>query len=737
MKKDVALQFNEKDFTFNKDEIGQLCIISKNKLASYKSDMQAPALPFICVYYLIGENESYTSVSFESDDDLISTGVVVTPNPQIMPTNVMLSSKPNVKEAEYKENSYPQQHIEYTGTHQMGGFKYLSFLVCPFSYDASENKLFLKKNITLTIETGTDLKKDPKAFQSTFKDINILPTLQNLVINIDDVEKLYDMSNLQSDGTDRSSLAGYEYSIITSNALKSAFQPLADWKTMKGIKSKVLTTEEINSQYPDNGMSLVSKIKHALQDYYNGTYSGLKYVLLGGDVSIVPSRMCYIKYIQSYKINYDSTPTDMFYACFNGNFEWDSNGNGIYGELDDNVDLSSDIVVTRVPVSTSSQALSFVNKIVNYEREPLTSNWQKNMFMSGHTLERWDSINNVSDAEIKADNFYSQYIQPYWTGIKTKLFNTCTGNNAWVLNQSSLQEKLAEGYAFVDVTTHGNAPHWVLRGSNRYTVNEAGSLNNIGRTIITTAACTTNAFDQLLCLSRTFIQNNNSGIIAYVGCSRTSWFYIPITMLGPSFEYNGEFYKGLFTNSHKKFGKTITDAKAQFIGFCSNDSTPYRWIMFGLNPIGDPEMPVYVNTPLRFNNLKISISNGTLNVITGESECTICVSGTNYYNVQDGSTASFSNVLDGYIVCVTKPGFIPFVATIRGSEYIQNTTLTGNNCFVATDVYAGYDVTTVVPQGSVIISDGNTEIYGTNSVTLKNNVTVQPGATLKITMGNQ
>lgn len=91
----------------------------------------------------------------------------------------------------------------------------------------------------------------------------------------------------------------------------------------------------------------------------------------------------------------------------------------------------------------------------------------------------------------------------------------------------------------------------------------------------------------------------------------------------------------------------------------------------------------------------------------------------------------------GYTVCVTKPGFIPFVATIRDTECIQNTTLTGNNCFVATDVSAGYDVTTAIPYGNVTISSGNTDIYGTNTVTLKNNVTVQPGATLKITMGNQ
>lgn len=246
----------------------------------------------------------------------------------------------------------------------------------------------------------------------------------------------------------------------------------------------------------------------------------------------------------------------------------------------------------------------------------------------------------------------------------------------------------------------------------------------------------TNAFDNDVCLSEAFIRNSNSGIIGYLGCSREAWGYADPADLGASFEYNGEFYKGLFTNSHKKFRRTIFDAKNLFIGYCSSYTT-YRWTMFGLNPIGDPEMPVYVDTPQNFDNLKIAFSNGTLNVTTGLSDCTICVSGTNYYEVSSGTTASFSNVVDGYNLCITKPGYIPFVATIRDSEYLQNTTLTGNNYIVAKDVYAGRDVTTAMPQGNVTISNGNTAICGTNSVTLKNNVTVQPGATLKITMGNQ
>lgn len=737
--KELVLHFNENNFTYDKNDAGQLMISSLTHPVTYSGDTQLPALPLIRINYLIGADESYRGISLEAEDELISTGVVIAPNPKIVPTDEIGLSYTNYPIANYKDITYPSQCIEYTGTHLMGGFKYLTFLVCPFTYDASAKNLYLKKDMTLNIETTQALSGFDKQSNASFKDISILPTLKSLVVNSEDIDRLYDTYNISKTG-DRSinpPPTDFEYLIITNNNLSSAFQPLADWKNMKGIRSKVLTTEYISSHYI--GINLVLKIKNALKDYYNGTYSGLKYVLLGGDVNIVPSRMCYIEYSPDDTTFYsNSTPTDMFYACFDGDFTWDGNGNGVYGELDDNVDLSPEIVVTRVPIATSSQASSFVNRIINYEKNPMSSNWQKSLFMGGHTLKKWDYNYHYSDSEIKADNFFSQYIQPYWNGERTKLFNTYSGDSANIFIPSEIQGKLEEGHTFADITTHGMPTYWSVRYFNHYYTSHAQSLVNSGRTIITTMTCNTNAFDNNICLSEAFIRNSNSGVLGYLGCSRKGWYISNwINMLGASFEYNGEFYKGLFTNTHKSFGRTVTDAKSLFISSCSNYNDVYRWIMFGLNPIGDPEMPVYIDTPQNFDKLQITFSNGTLNVSTGMNDCTICVSGTNYYEVSSGTTASFSNVVDGYNLCVTKPGYIPFVATIKDAEYLQNTTLTGNNYIVAKDVYVGRDVTTAIPQGNVTISNGNTVICGTNSVTLKNDVTVQPGATLKITMGNQ
>lgn len=109
---------------------------------------------------------------------------------------------------------------------------------------------------------------------------------------------------------------------------------------------------------------------------------------------------------------------------------------------------------------------------------------------------------------------------------------------------------------------------------------------------------------------------------------------------------------------------------------------------------------------------------------------------TGYYEVRNGTTTTFSNVGNGYCICITKAGYIPFVAYCNNTEYLQNQSIAGDLNIVAGNVYAGSDVTSTKPQGPVLIQSGNVEIYGTNGVTIKNDFEVMEGATLKIATGN-
>ena len=538
---DVSVKFDKNDFAFKYNDAGNLYIVSNVHKVSYKSDTQEPALPFVHISLLVGKNNSFENVQIHSDEELVFTDVMLAPNPQVVKTDSIQTDFEDIPTITYTKAVYPKQDIQYLGTHILCGYKYVSFLVSPFRYDAIGKKLYVRTSMTLSLNlSNSDIKglvSETNA-KSITQDKSILSCLKELVINYNQLEELYGQTNEARNRDEfltRRSDIDYEYLIITNNALKSSFHDLAKWKTLKGIRSKIITTEQISFQY--SGNSLQEKIKRAIKDYFNGTYTGLKYVLLGGDVDIVPSRMCHIGYIKSDTVYYEeTTPTDMYFACFDGNFEWDANGNGVYGEIDDNIDLLPEVVVTRLPVNTSEQVISYTKRIINYERSPKTEGWEKKILMGGHLLKFW--FRGMCDSEVKADSFYVKYILPYWNCEKKKLFNKQEGDSANLFCRDSLQYELGKGYTFADITTHGVPTCWSMR-SYSYNTTFARNLTNQGNSVITTTACHTNAFDSSVCLSEAFIRNENSGVIGYVGCSRQGWFYISPRRQGPSFEYNG------------------------------------------------------------------------------------------------------------------------------------------------------------------------------------------------------
>ena len=71
-----------------------------------------------------------------------------------------------------------------------------------------------------------------------------------------------------------------DYLLITNGDLSAGFEPLLEWKTRKGLKTAMITVDEISENY--EGASIQLKIKQCLFDYY--TNHGLKWVLLGREI---------------------------------------------------------------------------------------------------------------------------------------------------------------------------------------------------------------------------------------------------------------------------------------------------------------------------------------------------------------------------------------------------------------------------------------------------------------------
>ena len=724
--KNYTISISEKDFSFTKN--GDTLTIASADDKAYKwGDTLDLALPCVGINILIEPKDDYAGISYEVHEELLEQNVIVDFNATDMPTN-NYQNVFHTHQIIYTKKSYPENNVQFTGLHMMDGYKYLSFVICPFRYDAEYRNLYLQKKIDLHINLKsihTNNSRESKAFALGN---NMREVVKKLTINGNELETMY-YKDIDTKDVLTTISTPYQYVIVTDETLKSSFEKLAHWKTIKGIKSKVITVEDCYDAYPNLSPQLA--IKTVLSNYYYNY--GLEYVLLGGDTDIVPAQICYLP---PYTDETSDTPADLYYACLDNNFAWDADSNQVYGESTDSIDFSPEFIVTRSSVSTLTEAENFVNRIVEYESSPKIDEWTNNVLSCGYGFG------------YQADYVYNYGINPYWNGTRFKLFENYSDhpNGAdYDATGEHFQAEFEKGYTFIDEFSHGWLNKWGwLENWTLYKLDKASSLVNNNYTTITTIACFTNAFDKVstdfpdeleyytTCLSESFIRNPNSGVLAYFGSSREGW-------VAYSYYFNKKFYEYLLPSNDKQFGRATMLAKNAFIPqIPSTGYNYYRWLIMSLNPIGDPEMPIFTETPQKFTNINIAFSNGSLSVTTGVAGCRICVSsvadyGDSYYELANNTnSASFCGVNDDCFLCITKPGFIPYVARVGNSVFLQNETIINNLPIFSTTTYAGSDVTISKPQGPVSIEKGKVTNKCNGTVTIKNNFEVKIGAELEI-----
>lgn len=689
--KTVKLNFNEQQFSFVTNEVGSTTVSSLDLIAGYASDTSLPGLPLVSINVGVPNGSCYAGVSESVTKKMLYSNIVIASNPIAYPTNYVGDFPEKVLPV-YSQAMYPYNKVQYVGTSTIDGYTILRFLVCPFEYDIQGKKLYITDNITMNIK----LCDSPKLVSSEPVDYghNMRDVFFDQIVNSEDFEGTE--NSVQTCGLDlgfplisNNQIVG-KYLIVTTKSLAPYFKPLALWKTQKGFKSEIVTVEEITAQH--QGMDIPLAIKTYLRDQYEK--NNLRYVLLGGEDRNVPVRKCYCKVTYTKRDNYvemydtvttvePEMPTDLYYACFDNSFTWDANNNGIYGEEDDDVNFNPSIVVTRAPVYNSTDAQSFVNKILEYEKNPLKNEWCNSILMAGNKMSYKTNIPPChSDAKCKGDSLYKTAIAPYWNGERKNFYDTWTdfvGGANYDLTPDKLQEQMEKGYAFFDMISHGTRNGFSCEGGTSYTTDYASTLQNPRYTIITTIACNTNGFDtfekalsspEKACLSEAFIRNPQSGVVAYFGCSRYGWDYPEPTKIGPSFDFEKEFYKKLFSDKNQKlykFGDVVTAAKQAYVTF---PDEVHKWLQYGLNPIGDPEMPIFTTTPKIFENVSIGYSSDGRNLVidAGVDSCAICImsiddNGKSFYRTYKSAKKVTEPITMPLSICITKKNYIPFFTT--------------------------------------------------------------------------
>lgn len=621
-------------------------------------DAGLPALPLRTVSLLVPRGAELVDFNFSSNQvEVVRDHIRLSAAP--VPVPFSLRDLYSGEEREFT-GSFPGKVVSYANTFIQRGYTWFSFTYSPFTFDGETGTLSLTRSLDLEVEYRlVSGKKLPVK-----RDDLLTGMLKRKLENPGQMESLY----YDEPGAElKSSPDKVDYLIVTTEELKPGFEPLIEWKIRKGLQARIVTMEEITDLYDDTTIQL--KIKKCLYDYYLN--HDLTWVLLGGDAEVVPDQGCYATTnLGEYDLEDFTIPTDLFYACFDRRFDWNSTVDNKIGQVyRDGHDLVPEIYISRVPVRTAEHVETVVNKILHFELDPPMDNFFDRILLSG--VESWSAWEGKSDSHHRSEILYRAYIAKEWEGQRYMFYDTGTdfpGGSAYEVTAANMVEQLNTGFSYFSFSGHGNTHYIVLEKGPVFNASHALSLQNEHCGIVLANGCHVNAFDSIdPCLSEAFLRNPEGGAIAFFGSSRFG-FGNPEESndFGPSFQYNASFSKYLYNDipgmKWKSFANVVSMAKGDHVHNGSSGGA-FSYLLYAINPIGDPEMPLYTADPSQFDHVRIYRFGKAVTVNTGGiKDCRICLTSA---DLEEG----FHQVVDDKSVYTFEDAPVSFQVTITGQNY--------------------------------------------------------------------
>lgn len=475
-------------------------------------------------------------------------------------------------------NPFPGKLVfNYTSTN-MSGYALGSILFAPVQYSPLTGSLTIYRSIkfNVTYKAANGIHTYPR-YRYDFIASDLERTIKSLVINSDEIMApptviIRDEGKILDDN--------FAYVIITSAAQSSAAETLANWKTRKGLRTKVITVEDIETNY--SGVDTQEKIRTCIADYY--TNHATQYILLAGNKNIIPMRMMYDPGFTVSEGNH-LVPSDNYYGCLDGTFNAD--GDGYWGEYpSDSPDMGYDINVGRVQTSSDAELLTVVNKTLCYEGTSLaaeTNPWdyQNTITYAGSWLD--SSTNEMYLMQNIQNTFMTS---SYWT--ETNLWDT-TYPGGSVFNASAFINNMNAGPGVIAHAAHSNS---TLIGTNsgNVTSNSLYALTNKPRytSFLYTLGCYDGNTDVLNNCAAYFVNAPNGGGVGFVGNTRYGWYSPGSPASGYSANFENAYFNQFGLLNIYVSGQTLAAHKTQMqVGIADVIN---RFIYYELYLTGDPDI---------------------------------------------------------------------------------------------------------------------------------------------------
>lgn len=406
----------------------------------------------------------------------------------------------------YQSNTiYPEKLVEISSINYYRGIPLAIVQVHPVQYNPAERKLYVFSNIQykVTFSSASEFfNKDE------FSD-HALEIFPNYILNGESVKAEIEQYHTQFP---QRAISGpsKNYILITADAYLQAADSLAQWKRQLGYSVEIVSQPSWTN----------NQVKYEVAQRYANWTPKPDYVLLLGDHDLVPGEVLVGPY--------GNFATDLYMVCMDGSS-----------------DYYPDIAKGRISVSSASEAMSVVMKIINYERTPPTqASYYTNAVncayfqesaTTGYAERRFaqtseDIRNYVSGTlsyNVKRIYFTESSVYPtHWNNGTYSAGEALPPSLlkpgfAWDGGYQDIIDTINSGVFYVFHRDHGYEYGW---GEPAYSNSQMNGMANGNLTpIVFSINCLTGKFLETECFSEKFLRYQDGGAVGVFCHAETSY----------------------------------------------------------------------------------------------------------------------------------------------------------------------------------------------------------------------
>lgn len=594
----------EKVYRFNEPTVnrqnGDQLLIFANTLNT--GTPGAPTLPYQSVSLLLPPGEAVDKVEFIGAGEITLPGQYkLAPAQYARPVSAGKSGETIKDENLYQTNAnYPAQPLSEISTRYMNGYAMGMGVFTPVKYNPVTGQVSYYSEVTIRIETRPN--------ETAKQALNNLKTTRSIQKKI---EHLSQNAQLLADYPQTTSRSDdYDILIVTGDNYLDSFDELTGLYLKEGLQSEVVSTTAMESM---EGQDLAEKIRnYIIQEYQDHS---IQYVMLGGDIDIIPYRGFFCEVQSSSLHTDDNIPADLYYSALDGN--WNTDGDNLWGEIGED-DLLPEVSVARFSFSTPGELANMLHKTISYQTNPVLGELDNPLMAGEHLYDdplTWGADYMELLIGHHEDNGYTTDGIP-----ETDPYETLYDRDAtW--SGSTIMARINDGHSFIYHSGHSNAFYTMklnssdITNENFYNVN--GEIHNY--TFVYTHGCICGAFDENDCIAERMVSIENF-LVAGAFNSRYGWFNEGQTE-GPSEHINREFVDALYAQKINRIGETHKISKQETASWVNapgqHEEGALRWCFYDCNMFGDPALQIWTADPIQptaeFTNT-LPIGTNTLDV---------------------------------------------------------------------------------------------------------------------------